>query len=262
MILFRIVKYLKYILLAHHRKGHGIHSPFVFDLVSRVFKKETDPAIISTVEKIRTKLISDRRKILVRDLGAGSQTLKPQSRFISEIARHSPVSRKYGRLLSNLAGEFGKPLIIELGTSFGISTMYMAASCKDSTVYTIEGCSEIAAIAKENFTEAGLTNIKIFEGSFDKVLPDLFKDGAKPGLIFIDGNHRKEAVIKYFNMLAEISGNKTAVIIDDINYSKEMGEAWKEIKLHKKISVSIDICRMGILFFREGINHNDYVIRY
>jgi len=68
--------------------------------------------------------------------------------------------------------------------------------------------------------------------------------------------------VKYFNQLAEISSDKTVIIIDDINYSNEMTEAWNEIKLHEKVSVSIDLFRMGIVFFREGINHNNYIIRY
>ncbi len=262
MISFRAIKYLNYILLSRHRRGHGIHSPFVFDLVSRVFRNKIDPATIFTVEQVRKKMISEKRSILVQDLGSRSGSLKTNSRRVSDIARYSPVPEKYGELLSNLAAEFGKPLIIELGTSLGISTMYMAASSADAAVCTIEGCPATAAIARQNFIEAGLNNIKILEGPFDEVLPGLVTTGVKPGLVFIDGNHRKIPVIKYFNLMAELSDSKTVIIIDDINYSKEMAEAWDEIKLHKKVSVSIDIFRMGILFFREGINHNNYIIRY
>jgi predicted O-methyltransferase YrrM len=262
MIFSRAIKYLNYILLSRHRKGHGIHSPFVFDLVSRVFRNKIDPAVIFNIELVRKKLISDKRRIMVRDLGSRSELLKTNLRKISKIARFSPVPGKYGALLSNMAAEFGKPLIIELGTSIGISTMYMAASCPDTTVCTIEGCPGTAAIAKQNFIEAGLNNIKVLEGPFDEFLPGFSTAGVKPGLVFIDGNHRKAPVIKYFNMIAELADTKTVIIIDDINYSKEMANAWDEIKRHKKVSVSIDIFRMGILFFREGINHNDYIIRY
>lgn len=262
MIFYHAVKYLNYLILSRHRKGHGIHSPFVFDLVSRVFRKKPDPAIILRVEQVRKKMISEKRNIFVHDLGSRSELLKSDLRRVSDIARYSPVSMKYGRLLSNMAAEFGKPVIIELGTSLGISTMYMAAACADSTIYTIEGCHETASIAKQNFVEAGLNNIKILEGPFDEILPGFSTTGFTPGLVFIDGNHRKEPVIKYFNQIAEFSDRKTIIMIDDINYSKEMSEAWNEIKLHKKVSVSIDIFRMGILFFREGINHNDYIIRY
>jgi predicted O-methyltransferase YrrM len=221
-----------------------------------------DPSIALIVEQVRKKMISDKRSILVHDLGSRSELLRTKTRRVSEIARHSSVTRKYGRLLSSMAAEFGKPLIIELGTSLGVSAIYMAASCPESIVYTIEGCRATAEIATRNFIEAGLGNVKILEGSFDDLLPCLAVNCIKPGMVFIDGNHRKDALLKYFGCIAEFSGAGTVIIIDDINYSEEMAEAWSEIKLYHKVSVSIDLFRMGILFFREGINHNNYIIRY
>lgn len=262
MFFYRASKYLKYILLSQHKKGHGIHSPFIFDLVSRVFRNKIDHDIVCCIRKIRKRMISDQRSIIVNDLGAGSEKLKTSIRKVSDIARYSPVPEKYGILLSNLASEFGKPLIVELGTSLGISTMYMAASCLDAVVYTIEGCPAIAGIADQNFKSAGLTNIKLLTGSFEEMLPLVAETDVRPGLVFIDGNHRKEPVLKYFNRIADMSDNKTVVVIDDINYSKEMEEAWDEIKLNERVSVTVDIFRMGIVFFRQGINHCDYTIRY
>ena len=262
MIFFNTLKYLKYILLSRHKRGHGIHSPFIFDLVSRVFRNKTDSDIVFSIEKVRKRLISDQRSIIVKDFGAGSEKMKTNIRKVSDIARYSPVPVKYGVLLSNLAAEFGKPLIIEFGTSFGISTMYMAASCTDALVYTMEGCQAIAEIADHNFNNARLKNIKLLAGSFDELLPLFSKSDIKPGLVFIDGNHRKDPVLKYFNLMAEVSDNKTVIVLDDIYYSREMEEAWKEIKLNEKVSVTVDIFRMGIIFFREGLNHVNYTIRY
>lgn len=262
MIFFRIVKYLKYILLSHHRKGHGIHSPFVFDLVSRVFRNKIDKEIVLSVEELRKKMISDKRSIVAQDMGSKSGLSAHTHRNVSDIASRSPVSAKYGALLANIAAEYGKPLIIEFGTSIGISAMYLAKACKDVKVITIEGCPSIAEIARQNFINAGLTNISLLVGSFDDIIPDFQMQKVKPGMVFIDGNHRKEPVINYFNQLAELSDSNTVIIIDDINYSRQMEEAWSQIKLHKKVTVTIDIFRMGICFFREGINHNDYVIRY
>jgi predicted O-methyltransferase YrrM len=230
--------------------------------VSRIFRNRTDPSIVSTVEQIRKKLKSDKRSILVKDLGSRSELSDVSLRRVSDIARNSPVPGKYGRLLSSLAAEFGKPMIIELGTSLGISTMYMAASCSDAHLITVEGCPATAAIAKQNFIEAGIENVEVLVGSFDEILPGFERIGIKPGLVFIDGNHRKEPVVKYFKLLAELSDSRTVIIIDDINYSKEMSEAWCEIKLHDKVTVSMDLHRIGILFFRQAINHNDYIIRY
>jgi len=265
MIFHRALKYLNYTLLSKHRKGHGIHSPFVFDLINRVFRNKIDPNIVITIEKIRRKLIADKRIISFLDLGSGSAAGPglpgERSARISDIAYKSPVTPKYGAFLAKMAKEFGDPLIIELGTSFGISTLYMAAACKDVKVITVEGSAEIAQIARQNFNEAGIKNITLIESSFDGIIEN-FTNEMKPGLVFIDGNHRKEPVMHYFNKIAEISGSGTVVIIDDINYSREMEEAWKEIKLHNRVSVTVDIFRMGICFFREGINPNNYVIRY
>jgi predicted O-methyltransferase YrrM len=261
-MLFRSAKYLKYILLSRHKRGHGIHSPFIFSLVTRVFRNKTDHSIVCTIEKIRENLISDRSSINIKDLGSGSERLKTNVRKVSDIARYSAVPLKYGKLLSNLAAEFGKPLIIEFGTSFGISTMYMAASCPDSIVYTMEGCSEISDIACRNFSKAGLSNIISLTGSFDDLLPGIIETGIKPGLVFIDGNHRKGPVLNYFSLIKEVSDNNTVIVIDDIYYSKEMEEAWNEIKLNENVSVTVDIFRMGIVFFRRGISRNHYLIRY
>ena len=262
MIFYRAGKYLRYILLSRHKKGHGIHSPFIFDLVSRIFRNKTDNDIVCSIRKVRKRLITDRRSIIVKDLGAGSEKFKTNLRKVSDIARYSPVPEKYGVLLSNLASEFGKPLILELGTSFGISTMYLAASSADAVIYTIEGCPAVAEIADQNFKSAGLSNVKLLTGTFDEALPVVAETGIKPGLVFIDGNHRKDPVLNYFNYIAELSDNETVIVIDDIYYSNEMEEAWNEIKLNEKVSVTIDIFRMGIVFFRKGISPCNYTIRY
>jgi predicted O-methyltransferase YrrM len=262
MAFSRIFNYLNYKLLSRHRNGHGLHSPFVYDLISRVFRNKTDERVVLNIERIRKNMFSDKRTITVNDLGSGSRSMKTELRKVSDIAKHSPVSCKYGKLLSNMAAGFGGNMIIELGTSLGISSMYMAASRPGATVYTIEGSSEVAGIAKENFSKSDIKNIKLLEGSFDDVLPYLLTQVGSPGLVFIDGNHRREPVLKYFKMLSEYSDSNTVIIIDDINYSSEMNEAWNELKQNTKVSVSIDLFRMGILFFREGISKAGYTIRY
>jgi predicted O-methyltransferase YrrM len=262
MIFFRLFNYLKYILLSGHRKGHGIHSPFVFNIVSRIFRNKIDPGIVCSIEIARQKMISDQRILKVNDLGTGSEKLKTNRRKVSDIARNSPVPSKYGKLLYNMAAEFGYPYTLELGTSVGISTMYLAMGNNKSEVITIEGSSEIAEIAAENISVSGLTNVEIVCGSFDEKLPQVLGTKKTPGLVFIDGNHRKEPVLKYFNSISSVADSSTVIIIDDIYYSKEMAEAWKCIKKSDNVSVTIDLNRLGIVFFRTGINHNDYIIRY
>jgi len=262
MGMFTAFRFLKYAIFSRHRYGYGIHGPFVFNLVSVIFRNKTGHDIVCSIEKIRKRLLADSRSITVNDLGAGSKKMKSSLRKVSDICRYSAVPVKYGILLSNMANAFGKPAILEFGTSLGISTMYMAASCPESTVITMEGCSATSEIALDNFKESGLTNIRVLNGPFDDLLPEIRNEKICPGLVFIDGNHSKEPVVSYFNQVADICDSKSVVIIDDINSSREMAEAWHEIKNHKNVTLSVDIFRMGILFFRKGVSHSEYVVRY
>jgi len=240
---YSVIQYLKYILFSSHKRGHGIHSPFVFDLIIKVFRNKINPDIVFKVEMIRKKLNSNKTYVSVADFGTGSEVRDNKLVKVSEIAKKSSVPKKYCKLLAGLSEEFGKPSIIEFGTSFGISTMYLAG-------------------AKDNFEEGGLNNIKLFTGSFEQLLPEIENSKIKPGLVFIDGNHRKEPTIDYFNRMADLSDENTVIVLDDIYYSPEMGEAWNEIKQNNRVSITIDIFRMGIVFFREGMTRSDYKIRY
>lgn len=262
MNFFLTRKYLKYIIMSRYKKGHGVHSPFVFDIVSRIFRNKIDPRIVNRIEKVRKRLLNDKKTIEVLDLGSGSEKMKSNYRKVSDIVRYSAVNKKYGVFLANLASEFGKNGVVEFGTSLGISTMYMAASVPDSIVYTIEGSHSVAHIAGENFSAAGFGNINLLTGSFSEMLPKITDSGIKPGFVFIDGNHRREPVLEYFNKMVEISDSDVVIVIDDINNSEEMAEAWKEIQNHKDVTCTIDIFRMGLVFLKHGLSRQRYVVRH
>lgn len=262
MNFYQASKYIGYLLTAGHRGGHGIHSPFVFNMVSGVFRNKSATDVVFTIELIRKKLKHNKRLLTVTDLGSGSSKGMKRIRKVSDIARKSALPARYGRLLLNLSEAFGGNSIIELGTSLGISTMYLAAGAPGSIVYTIEGCPECSAVASENFSLTGFSNIRVMTGAFEEHIPAFSKKGITPGLVFIDGNHRREPVIRYFNELVGISSDETVFVFDDIHSSEEMGEAWETIKKHERVTATIDVFRMGIVFMRTGITRNHYTVRY
>jgi len=260
--MFTVLRYLKYLIFARHGKGHGIHSPFVYRLITETFRHEPDKEIIKRIRNIRRKLMTDVRTVSVIDLGSGSRKMKSNIRKVSEIARYAAVPEKYGLLLFNLSKEYGSPLIVELGTSLGISSMYLAAASPEVPVYTIEGCGDLAELACQNIREAGIKNIRVMNGSFDEMIPLIKEMNVSPGLVFIDGDHKKDSVVRYFMDFAGISNSNTLIVIDDISISEEMAEAWELIKKHEKVTATIDLYRMGFVFFREGITLLHYMIRY
>lgn len=262
MDLHTVIKFLEYIIFSSHKKGHGIHSPFVFHLVSKVFRNKIPSGVVLELENIRKQMISEKMVINVSDFGAGSVYTSKSLRRVSDIAVHSSIPGKYGSLLYNLSKEFGGRDILELGTSLGISTMYLAAGSSSSTVHTIEGSPELSGLAKDNFSKCGFSNIISYTGTFDDVIDELDSRKFSPGLVFIDGDHRKEPVIRYFEKMVHMGTGNTVVALDDIHGSASMGEAWEVIKKHPKVSLSVDIFRMGLVFFRQGLSRADYIIRY
>ena len=243
------LKYLDYWLHSSHSKGHGIHSPFVFEFIQKVLNDKTIYPGYEEVEILRKRLLADKTPLPIEDYGAGSGK-GPGSRSVADITRYAAKSPKYGRLLFRIAKYYRPHYIIELGTSLGISSAYMAIADRSSVMVTGEGNYAVASFAKNNFEAVGLTNVRIITGNFDNTLPQMVSAIPHIDLAFIDANHRKKPTLSYFNELLKKTTGSSAIIFDDIHWSEEMEEAWKEIKEHPSVMMTIDLFFFGIIFFR------------
>jgi predicted O-methyltransferase YrrM len=257
---FTAINLLKYSKLKTNE--HSIHSPFVFELYTRAIKTKKSFYAYEKVEGIRNELLQDQRILEVLDLGAGSKSGTVKKRYVSDIAKKAAKSRKYGQLLFRLVDYFQPETVLELGTSLGISTIYLAIARSKSQVFTIEGSPEIRKIALENFEHYDLKNIHSFLGNFDEVLPEVLAKNRTLDFVFFDGNHRKNATLDYFRLCLEKADNKSIFVFDDIYWSKEMAEAWEIIKADPRVTVSIDIFQMGIVFFRKEQVKQHFVLSY
>ena len=260
-----LLKYFKYRFSSEN--AHGIHSPFVFELYNEVINKKGNYYSFDKIEHQRKKLLISKKEIEVIDLGTG----KSGKRKISEIAERSLKSEKYGQLLFRLAYHFKPETILELGTSLGISTCYLASANPNAKVITIEGSSEIIKEAKRNFSELGLSNIETVAGNFDQVLPSVIGHASTAlstgrssviDFVFFDGNHKKTPTLNYFHQLLEHISNDSLFIFDDIHWSAEMEEAWEEIKSHPKVTVTIDLFFLGLVFFRKEQVKENFCLRF
>lgn len=242
-------KYLHYYITAANSRGHGIHSPFVFDFISNVLNDKREFYAFSSIETMRQHLLHSDDIIEVRDYGAGSSVMQHQARKISDIAKWSLKSRKYAQLLFRIVNYYQLKTIVELGTSLGITTAYLASANRNATVYSLEGADTLAERAQAYFNKSGLQNIQLIKGNFDTTFLPALRKINKVDLAFIDGNHRKEPTLRYFNQLLPYLHNNSIVIFDDIHWSREMEEAWESIKLVDNVTCSIDLFFIGIVFF-------------
>ncbi len=260
MLIWRSVQYMRYLRNAKNR--HGTHSPFVYALLDNVVYDRRPRPEYETVERQKAQLLQDRSTITITDLGAGSAIRPMRERTIADIARNSAKPPRYGRLLHRLIAHFQPQTMLELGTSLGISAMYQALGNPTGHLTTFEGCPQTAAVAKHNLASAGVNNATIIEGNFDDTLLPWLNSIDRLDYAFIDGNHRKDPTLRYFEACLSRSHENTLMVFDDINWSKEMAEAWQNIQAHPQVTVTLDFFQLGIVFFRKGQAKQHFAIRY
>jgi predicted O-methyltransferase YrrM len=246
--------------LRYRRKAvtkYSVHSPFVFDLVTRTLPAGSQDNTIFSAEKWREECLSNQMSIDVKDFGTG----KSGSRTIASIAKRAAKTPKEGRLLYRIVKRFQPKTILELGTSLGISAHYLHAGARDAKLLTIEGCAETARIAGEGFKRHNIT-VQQRVGDFQSVLPGVLNELKTVDLVYIDGNHRKEATLDYFRQIRKYAHNETVFIFDDIHWSVEMEEAWAAICADPEVHVSIDVFHFGLVFFRKEQVKEHFVLRW
>jgi predicted O-methyltransferase YrrM len=257
---FTFIKdYLLHRLTAKTR--HGTHSPFVYKLADEVIYNKRQFAQYNIIEAQRKKLLQDDTMIQVTDLGAGSHLNKDRTKKVKEIAKNALKSPALAQLIHRLAKFSNPKSVIELGTCLGITSAYLSTAASEASVITIEGCPQTAAVAKQNFEDLKLNNIRLEVGNFDHILPGILAEQEQLDFVYIDGNHRKDATLNYFNWCLPKVHENTMLIFDDIYWSAGMKEAWAAIKAHPQVTVTIDLFWIGLVFFKKGQAREDFKLK-
>jgi len=263
---FPVREYLQWLLRSRTR--HGVHSPFVYRFLDECLYRETDKSLFEIPENHRIKLKKDPSILEYTDPGAGSRkhkikiTHKNNKKYkLRQIARNSLQKPRYCRLFYRMIQHFGFRSVLEMGTSLGITTSYMSLAGNHVMIDTIEGAYPIADLAEKYFTENGFTNICLHRGNFDQKLDEVITN-KKYDLIFIDGNHRGNKTLDYFQKLSKHINEQGVIILDDIRWSESMLEAWQNIKMHPDVTISIDLFRIGMVFFDKRFTKEEFAIRF
>jgi predicted O-methyltransferase YrrM len=241
--------YVKYRLKA--KKRHGVHSPFVYDLSEAVFH-QTEAEKSKEIEDLRKSLMKDQRLIDLKDYGAGSRKSSASKRTVSEIARTASTPAAMAKMMQRLIRYLNTKHIVELGTNLGITTAYLAAApIEELKVISLEGDPELASIAVKNLQKIGV-DAEVVEGKFEDTLDLTLARMPRVDFAYIDGNHRKAPTLTYFQKLLNKTTDNSVLALGDIHWSTEMEEAWQKIKEHDRVTLTIDLFDLGLVFFRKG----------
>ncbi|HLP50212.1 MAG TPA: class I SAM-dependent methyltransferase [Chitinophagales bacterium] len=255
-IAFRVKKYISY--LVNAKTKYYLHSPFVYEFYLNVLEG-LSPRGLEPVIALRQQLKNNDTAIEIEDFGTGNK----HSRRLADIERNVSIKHKYGLLLYRLVQYFRPLTIVEVGTSIGLSSSYMALADTKAKLVTLEGSPAIANCAKQNHHHLGLNNIEIVTGDFDNTLTQVLDGLSSVDLIFFDGNHTQQATLEYFNLCLAKANEHTVFVFDDIYWSDGMCSAWQQIKQHPRVRLTIDVYQFGICFFnKEKLAKEDFVLLY
>jgi predicted O-methyltransferase YrrM len=248
------------------RSRYGVHSPFVYEFVTQVLPHRKSE-VGAKIEALRREVLADQNTVLrFPDFGAGygGQAKPFLEKTLAQVAKSSARGRREGELLHRICMHYQPKVCLELGTNLGFSTMYQASALKDSLFVTVEGAPELMNLAMAHASMLRVPmKLNPEVGEFDEVLDRLLeKQGLRPNYVLMDGNHRYAPTMAYFHKLLLHLPDQSMVILDDINWSAEMRQAWKEIAAHPEVTVSIDLFFMGIAFIRRPQKKQHFRLRF
>ena len=240
----------------------AIHSPFVFDLYTQVIQSNQQYYAFFEIESQRKRLLKNVEVIDVEDFGAGSRVFESSTRKVGKIAHYSAINKHQGQLLFKLVNRFQPSCILELGTSLGISTLYLAKAKPSAHVYTFEGCEETAQVALELFEASNTKNIALIQGKLEDTLSPTLDNLSQLDFVFFDANHRLVPTLDYFETCLQKSHEDSIFIFDDIYWSAEMQQAWNKIKLHEQVTLTLDLFKLGIVFFSKKFEKQHFTLKF
>ena len=258
---WRILKYLQHLFHLRHRRGHGIHSPYVFEFVNSVLfnaKGWTVPEEVSWVHRVMKKDCS----LIPREELPEMKGDEEITRSISSFVKKASVSPKYGALLFRIARWFEPEVVVELGSGLGISTAYLRAGAPESTFHAVEGGRIRALLAAQVVYRSKLREVHMHRGDITEELPQILEDLPGRMLAFVDGNHHYEPTVDYVDRLLKIADGDAIIIMDDIYWSRGMQRAWNELRARPEERVSVDLFQIGILLLRKDLKKMHFKIKF
>lgn len=226
---------------------YQIHSPFVFGLVQALLADRRPYYAFRDVEMVRDRMLASDAVLEVEDYGAGASK-ESKRRPLRQIVRRAGSSAQQGRMLFRLAHYLAPQTMLELGASVGISTMYLASARRDTRFLSLEGCPQTAGVAHQNLDILRLRNVEIIPGAFEKTLLPALQKLGYVDLAYLDGNHRLEPTLQYFETCLPFARNQTVFVLDDIHWSPDMETAWKRIREHPRVTLSLDFFDFALVF--------------
>ena len=221
-----ISSWLKYLL--QRKSKYNIHSPFVFDFVTKVLNDHGSNRDYDTIMRIG-RLLDKKKHICF-------------------------AKRKRSRLLYRVIQHYEPDSVVSFGSITALNATALALGNLQTKVY-LEQSEDFL----ETLNTMGVINVRLIQpAEFDS---EHFRR-LNTGFVFFGRDSFEDDTWDY---LADCLNYKTAdsvFIFEGIHHNRDIEDAWEEIKADEDVSVTFDLYSIGMVFFREGIEKQDFVLKY
>ncbi len=239
---------------------YAAHSPRIFQLYRKVLRNKKVP---DSLEKWRSSIRRDSTPLQFTELGAGRDATgsRPVNTTVAKLARRSGASRWKARVLYQLVRHYQPQHVLELGTNLGIAAGYMATGLPENArLTTVEGVPELAKRASLHLDQlTRKAKVQLVNQTFDAYLNTLTDE--RFDLIYLDGHHAQAPTLEYIRRLKPHLAPEAVVVLDDIYWSPGMAAAWAQLCADDDFTVTADLYRLGLLYFRVQQAPQHFVLK-
>ncbi len=257
-----ISKYLKYKFFARHRYAHGIHSPFLFNFINNV--------LLNTVESDDLIKLNETGRITANNPGfryidscsISGNFSATQKNSQKDIRIVWTVRGKFSNFLLNLYAFVNPELIIEIGNCRGISAFSLSLPLDEKAKYIIEENKLIQKSAEDFSKKMTLPGFYYLEGNqADRIeILDSKLNGNIMAIYHLDPENA--ALPEYFYSLVNKCSAHSVIVCSGIHHSGLSEKQWKIIQQIDNVRLTIDLFYLGIVFFKEELQKENYVIKF
>lgn len=242
-----------------HRRGDGVHSPFVFNLITKVIRERAVYYCFQEIEALRKELLQSKETILCPDRRHKGKFCRTT---VAAAVKREAVRPKYGALLFRLTNRFRSKSILQIGSSLGLSTLYLTLYAPALKCVSLERVPAFASIAGQLYSRAARTAIDVRIGDYKELLPGILREMGTVDFLFLNGRREQEDMLWLFTACLPYLTDDAVLVCEGIKSSRAMRCFWKEVCRHPEVTVTLDLFAAGIVFFDKKLYKRNYTVYY
>lgn len=242
----------------------GFPAPFAAS-VRYLITKERDleaAGVATKIEGLRAEIAAQGDKeidiIYSPKPGSAGETvtsdLRPEHgkvlKFTMKKVAATGKDSNWGTVLHLLARDHAIEEGFELGACAGLSACYLGSVPSIRELVTVEGSEALSEVAKQT-TARMSSKIRVVSGLFDDVLDMELPTRSRIDFAYIDGHHEKIATLHYLDRFLPHLKPGALVVFDDIYWSDDMNEAWREVTKNPVFSDAVDYGMIGVCLVKD-----------